>query len=474
MLDEATCLEAWCALIDGTLATCHVEARPLSGLKVRIRHSHRAPFASIGVALAKALEAYGATIVKVEDMASVLANHVSRAQLADIDAFVIVGETVGASAEALELAHSSLGTGVDLRDRLYVAMPKEYEEGFIKKRLAFHAVSVDLYTKDEIISGLTCARAILAIVAKKREIDQLKAAEMKIFAPSIGIVTALPVEFNAVASLLNNVRKDRKRENGVFNEYLHGTLPADDGGNHHVVLAMSGVGNNLAAIMAERLLNKYRLADVFMVGIAGGIPQLVKRQPDIRLGDVVVGGRAGIIQYDRVKQNPGEEEPDYPPRPVSQAWLDLATRILSSTAEMDAFNARLKEATKPAEYRRPAKATDQLWDDTDPKNPVEIRRERRRSLSFGFQGAIGSGNRVVKSHAHREELRTKYKVIAVEMEGSGVADAAHLNARQYFVVRGICDYANTKKNDQWHAYAARAAAVFAIMLIENMPLDAGK
>jgi nucleoside phosphorylase len=48
------------------------------------------------------------------------------------------------------------------------------------------------------------------------------------------------------------------------------------------------------------------------------------------------------------------------------------------------------------------------------------------------------------------------------------------NGKGFFVVRGICDYANDGKNDAWHHYAAMAAASFAVHLIESMPLSTTK
>ena len=55
------------------------------------------------------------------------------------------------------------------------------------------------------------------------------------------------------------------------------------------------------------------------------------------------------------------------------------------------------------------------------------------------------------------------------MEGSGTADAAWSARRDYLVIRGICDYCDTHKNDDWQRYAALVAAAYARALIENLP-----
>jgi hypothetical protein len=48
-------------------------------------------------------------------------------------------------------------------------------------------------------------------------------------------------------------------------------------------------------------------------------------------------------------------------------------------------------------------------------------------------------------------------VIAVEMEGSGIADGAWSRGENYFLVRVICNYADQNKKDKWQDYAAVVA-----------------
>ena len=85
-----------------------------------------------------------------------------------------------------------------------------------------------------------------------------------------------------------------------------------------------------------------------------------------------------------------------------------------------------------------------------------------------FLGAIGSANILLKNPARRDEIRNKFGVRAIEMEGSGIADATWDLEVGYLVVRGICDYADMKKNDRWQTYAAIVAAGYTRALIESM------
>jgi len=51
-------------------------------------------------------------------------------------------------------------------------------------------------------------------------------------------------------------------------------------------------------------------------------------------------------------------------------------------------------------------------------------------------------------------------------------EAAGLDAFPCLVIRGISDYADTHKNDDWHPYAAAAAAAYAKEVLAVVPSTA--
>jgi len=67
---------------------------------------------------------------------------------------------------------------------------------------------------------------------------------------------------------------------------------------------------------------------------------------------------------------------------------------------------------------------------------------------------VASANALLKDPVRRDSLRDKFEIKAVEMEGSGIADATWDHEKGYLVVRGICDYCDSHKNDDWQEYAA--------------------
>ncbi|KAF6832813.1 hypothetical protein CPLU01_05902 [Colletotrichum plurivorum] len=69
-------------------------------------------------------------------------------------------------------------------------------------------------------------------------------------------------------------------------------------------------------------------------------------------------------------------------------------------------------------------------------------------------GLIASGDRVVKSTVKRGEIiRNVGDVLCFEIEAAGL-----MSEFRCIVVRGISDYADSHKNDDWQHYAAATAA----------------
>src|SRR5439155_7041980 len=96
---------------------------------------------------------------------------------------------------------------------------------------------------------------------------------------------------------------------GDPNDYVVGTIPSFDGhGVHLIVLTLlKELGNNSAAAAATHLLRSFAtVQDILMVGIAGGIPAPDLPEAHIRLGDVVVSHKDGVVQYDNLKLGVGK------------------------------------------------------------------------------------------------------------------------------------------------------------------------
>jgi len=112
---------------------------------------------------------------------------------------------------------------------------------------------------------------------------------------------------------------------------------------------------------------------------------------------------------------------------------------------------------------------------TDPRfaRPGEQAASRGPGVPGVHFGAIGSAERLLRDAARRDQLARRYGIRGVEMEASGLAVGANLRGVPWFVVRGVADYCDDRKNDIWDDYASLTSAAFVAVLLRHCrPLGA--
>jgi nucleoside phosphorylase len=300
----------------------------------------------------------------------------------------------------------------------------------------------------------------------------------------IGIITALQKETDAllqVAKQLGTLRIPEPRAALDSTAFYYPIEFRDRGDDRTTIKAVicqcSEMGNNSAAIAATCILKDYPIVqNLVMVGIAGGVPASPKEidrigfgaeiADHVRLGDVVIS-KDGVYQYDLVKRNMGKV---WTVRAVKKSIApDLKFLCERAEAEIQSFEDRIQSlCTTVTLAPRPPDITDLLQEfvyEDGFDEPIAIRSifhpkqtNRRPGQPMVHFGEIGSANILLKDPKLRDSLREERSIRAIEMEGSGVADAAWSFRRGCIVVRGICDYCDPNKNDDWQNYAAGAAA----------------
>jgi nucleoside phosphorylase len=92
----------------------------------------------------------------------------------------------------------------------------------------------------------------------------------------------------------------------------------------------------------------------------------------------------------------------------------------------------------------------------------EITRDQRADTYPEIHyGIIASGNCLFKDASTRDQLAKDIGgCLCVEMEAAGL-----MNSFPCLVIRGICDYADSHKNDRWQQYASATAAAYAKELL---------
>lgn len=294
------------------------------------------------------------------------------------------------------------------------------------------------------------------------------------------------------------------RKKFMTNNVLQGSVPNRDTnqyalgkiGKHNVVIAVlldGEYGLTSAGIVAANMLNAFNNIRIgLLVGIGAGAPT---SQKDIRLGDVVVSstgkGTGGIFQYDfgRTVQDMEFQTTGF----LNQAPTTLRTAVsaLKSEHEMKGHHIqetiaqglqRYPELTKS--YYRPPKSHDRLYLSTS-VHPFKDRRPCVEACGKGTEaepklvkraerseedddpeihyGIIASANSLMKDAKIRDKLSSERGIICFETEAAGV-----VNVFPCIVIRGICDYADTHRNDEWQEYAAMTAAAYAKELLSQV------
>jgi internalin A len=286
---------------------------------------------------------------------------------------------------------------------------------------------------------------------------------------TIGIITALPKEFAAMKAAMEDCQEHHVPGQGAGRRYVLGRMKSRDGKEHRIALAMlPKMGNNMAAARATLLLEHFPSVDaIIMVGIAGAVPSPKKPDDHVRLGDIVVSDTRGVVQYDMVKL----EEVRSSQAPPSARLIEAVSLLQADEiAGHRPWDEHIEAVLEHLNRKRPPQAADKLYATDDPAQQLKHPRDPKRQTGRPrvFQGPIASANELLKRPDKRDALRDKFGVKAVEMEGSGIADATWNHDKGYLVVRGTCDYCDSHKNDDWQEYAAAVAAGYTRALIESI------
>ncbi|KAH6714520.1 hypothetical protein BKA61DRAFT_550129, partial [Leptodontidium sp. MPI-SDFR-AT-0119] len=306
---------------------------------------------------------------------------------------------------------------------------------------------------------------------------------------TVGWICPLEVEQIAALEMLDEEHERLPQPAMDHNVYSLGNIAG-----HNVVIAgLHQPGNNPAATVVTQMRMTFpNLRFGMLVGIGGGVP--VKTDNGmIRVGDIVVskpaGGHSGAVQYDHGKAKVGQFERTGalapPPAVLLNAAQDLAAkRARSRTDPVDDNIKRIDISIRGLRrYKHPGGAQDHLYkpnyihrkpgvpcDDCgcDPSQriPRPTNGEDEEPYIIVHRGSVASGELVVKDAKLRDDLAKEHGLLCFEMEAAGaLADFPCI------VIRGISDYCDSHKNDQWYGFAAAAAAAYARQLFFHMPID---
>ena len=330
------------------------------------------------------------------------------------------------------------------------------------------------------------------------------------------IVTAIKLEYDALLKVDTGAAPSSKwehREGPTGFNVAFRSFRAADGGMLRVAatyaLTMGGVA---AAGAAAPLVNAYQPRCLAMCGVCAG------RKGHVCLGDVIIGDRlwsydtgATVVEKDHDGQEVHRFKADQYQYQLDPIWTQRAESFMPEGQELwlkdrpysyeeqrDWLMEFLLAGNSPknnayAEERRRrcadyAKVVTQLRElgflkKTGPislsskgrkyiKEKVEIHLDglpERKDFAIHV-GPIGSGTTVQRDpHIFDKLSEQMRKVIGLEMEASAIGVIAHTLRKEMIVMKGVMDYADQDKNDNFKKFAARASSECLIAFLrENL------
>lgn len=322
------------------------------------------------------------------------------------------------------------------------------------------------------------------------------------------IVTAIPLEYEAVLKVDHGAVpgsrwRETKQTNGVAMAYRPFTTP-----NGRPLLVAVAVAPDMAtpALLSTLipLVEQLEPRCIAMCGVCAG------RRKKVKLGDVVAGER--VYYYGTGKQTKKEDEPelieqDIRTFDIRPDWKVALERM--NAAEIFRGATWLEESRPlPTEWRtkralwamdrgasEPWQEVDDTFEEGDWNELVEFLREQgwvkgteltdagRKEAAlqrFNHPGSpdlsphgnllpfklhtapMGSGERVIEDESIWAFIsRSMRKTLAIEMEAAAVGAVAHYQHQRqlsFLVMKGVMDFADSGRDDQFKKFAARASA----------------
>ncbi|KAF1807850.1 Pfs, NACHT and ankyrin domain protein, partial [Eremomyces bilateralis CBS 781.70] len=313
---------------------------------------------------------------------------------------------------------------------------------------------------------------------------------------AVAWIAALPIERAAAEAMFDEEHAPPTgfaRHQIDANRYTWGRM-----GEHNIVivgLAAGDYGTTSAATTASSLLASLPSIRVcLLVGIGGGIAR-PDDDRDIRLGDIVVsqpdGTTGGVCQYDLIKAKPGDRRErkgflGRPPTVLLNALASIQADHERKDSKVRCFLQQMlekypkmgKRSKISPGYTHQGFHKDRLFkassghvsgpDCRGCDAAGDVQRDPRDTTDPDIHyGTIASGNTLVKDAAARDRIVADVgeDCICFEMEAAGL-----MNHFPCLVIRGICDYADSHKNDRWQRYASATAAAYTKELLAYVPV----
>ena len=227
----------------------------------------------------------------------------------------------------------------------------------------------------------------------------------------IGIIAAMPEELKLLVEHLEMAEKHQR----LGHVYHTGRI-----GHHEVVLVESGSGKVMSAMSVAVLANDFEVMAVINTGSAGAVAS------GLEIGDVVV-----------------------------------ADRLVYHDVDVTAFG-----------YDYGQMARQPLYYEASRYLVEEMKAVLEKNQQVSQVGLIATGDSFIAGQDKIDQIKEHFPdVLAVEMEGAAIAQAAHSLGLPFMVIRAMSDTASHDANitfDEFILEAGKRSAETLIQLLNNL------
>lgn len=227
----------------------------------------------------------------------------------------------------------------------------------------------------------------------------------------IGIIAAMPEELKLLVEHLEMAEKHQR----LGHVYYTGRIK-----HHEVVLVESGIGKVMSAMSVAVLVNDFEVTAVINTGSAGAVAS------GLEIGDVVV-----------------------------------ADRLVYHDVDVTAFG-----------YDYGQMARQPLYYEASRYLVEEMKAVLEKTQQTSRVGLIATGDSFIAGQDKIDQIKAHFPdVLAVEMEGAAIAQAAHSLGLPFMVIRAMSDTASHDANitfDEFILEAGKRSAETLIQLLNNL------
>ena len=280
----------------------------------------------------------------------------------------------------------------------------------------------------------------------------------------VAIITVIQPELFAALEALG-IPESQRGKDAHGTVYFRGSLRSQMAGRDYrlVVTCVGSAGNYDASAAAYDVIAHHRPRVLILMGIAAGI------QGKVRIGEVVLSDRvvayepAAIISSSEGGSSTLEHRPEIDRLPHA-----MNQDVITYRADPSRLSARFRNLGGEIPVA--------------PAGKEEEFRSHVASTITARAATLASGEKLLRDPAKLRAVRQEQhgKVEVGEMEAAGLVAACRRANIPWLVIRGISDFGDQFKDDRFHHFASRAAAVVladflahGLTLPESLPRESG-